>query len=1095
MRADRKTSRVRRIAGRLIRWLVGLSILTVVLWLGFILLGRALCHIAIGQIAELTNTRIEAGSVDFRLNGSVFIEKLVISPYKKADSDDTILSAEKVHARFGVGSLLLLRPHLKEIDVNDFMFNAQYDIDTEQWNLSALKLKAPEGGSGSMPLIRLDRGTLQYTKVSKGEVKVAVSVPIVAHFGFDQQMQDRYSFDLKTGTQFGGFGDSHLRGYWKPGLLVIAGGVASTDVPALEMAWAIDYMAAQLKYDQNDMFSLDFRIRKLHSKVSPALDRFALMGPSSIERFPPFAALQKFFREYSPRGEVDINVKASGDLKHLSESTVSGDVDCNNVTIMYDKFRYLIGQMRGRIDFTKSGVTLNNLSGRHGDVDLFFNGWTRGLGPNLEYDVRVTSDNMALDADLFNALGAKQQALWSSYSPSGAAAIDYRFLLDSSGTKVKLLTVELQGVDAVYRRFPYPLKNLTGELLFGAGGVTISNVVSRADGRRIVLDGEVSYRGGERPAYDISIKVNNIPLDPTLHAALPDEQKDLYTEFGPTGVVGGNIRVSRSGPTLVPASFTADLTFKDASLKSEGLPLPVTGITADAVFASDLISIKSFSGRYGDSPVSLEGQIWPGENDQPARYDLSLNFKDTLLNDDLFGLLPESARKVITGFRPEGKIDLSADLSKVDVNDYADYNIRVNCLGNSVNLPQFSYPLKGITGVLKISPDAIEFEGINAVPGGAGLATLSDAHIEFNGRVSLADNAFSSAVFEIDANDIVFDQRLGAALPAGIRLFYDKLLPPSRFDLDLEEVRVFKGDDGERVVDINGVVGLEDCSLQVAGSKIELHADLEIDGLYKTGRGFETCHVGLVGERLGILGKSLGNLTADIDYDKNLRKWTSENLVADCYGGKLTGRLEFEQLSDGPLEYVLQTGFEGVDLKEFLSDTRMKGDSEQDHTTGEMEGSLNVRARVGDSSSRIGTCKLLISDMQVGRLSPLSKLLAVLRFNAPTEFAFDQMFMDSYIRRNELVVRKLDLSGKSVAFYGSGSMDLQSRDVKMNLIARGRRLATSDPSVLGSLLEGLGQAVIKIEVTEDFYDPHVVTKTLPFLKGLDIFGSKSVRPK
>ena len=1105
-------SAISRIARKIIVWFVVLLVVGVALWFGFIFIGRSLCHIAIGQIAELTNTRIETGSVDFRSNGSVFIERLVIAPQKSEGAGQTILNAENVHARFDVGSLLLLRPHLKRIDINDFTFNAQYNMDTGRWNLSTLRIKAPKGSSANMPLVRLERGTLRYTKVSGKQVKVAASAPLSAKFGFDQSATpedlgggggqngpghpgEGYSFDLTTATLSSGFGKSHLSGFWKPGLVTIAGGIASADVPELEMDWTIDTIAAELKYDPNDAFSLKLTIKDLHSKLTPALERFVLMGPSFLERSAPFAALRRFFSRYSPRGLVDIDFQASGNLKRLGESTLTGGVNCKDVGISYYKFEYPVEHLKGRIDFTRDTVTLNNLSGSHGGVNLFFNGWTRGFAPDWKYDIRVTSDNMALDDDLYNALSEGQKEFWSAFSPSGSSAIDYRFIRSSPETGAKNLTVELMGVEAVYRSFPYPLKNLTGKLSFDADNVTISNVVSRVDERQIVLDGKVTGRGSKQPGYDILIKVNNVPLDAALAASLPDRQKDLYSQFSPTGLADGEIRLSKAEQAASPATFIADLSFKGGSLKSEQLPLPVTDIAASVVFTDDLVRVGNFCGLYGGSPVSLSGQIRPGRKDQPSTYNLSLAFENTPMNDDLFDLLPESAKKTVAEFRPQGKINLTANLNKSDANDRPDYRIVVVCLGNSVTLPQFSYPLKNITGTLTITPQAIEFHDVNAAPGDAVWITLNTSYVKLNGIVTLADNAFSGAVLNVDACDIFFDRRLGADLPGWIRPFYDNLLPPSRFDLDFDELRISVADDGGRVYDMKGLLRLENCSLQVSGAKTELDAELNIDGLYRAGQGFEKCRAALDGRRFGILGKSFTNVTADIDYDRDLHRWVSENLKADCYGGKLAGGLELRQSADSGLEYVLQTGFEDVDLKKFLSDTKMKSDHDQDHTAGKMEGSLNISARIGDSSSRIGTCKLSIADMQVGRLSPLVKLLAVLRFSEPREFAFDRMFVDSYVRRNDLFVRKIDLSGQSVAFYGSGSMDLQTREVNLDLIARGRRLATADPSVLGSLAEGLGQAVVKIEVTGDFYDPQVVKKPLPFIQGaLDVLG-RPIEPK
>jgi hypothetical protein len=63
-----------------IRKLVDVLILAVVLWLIYTLAGRSLRQVAITQIAEFTNAKIKAQSIDFNFDGSVFIEKLVVRP-------------------------------------------------------------------------------------------------------------------------------------------------------------------------------------------------------------------------------------------------------------------------------------------------------------------------------------------------------------------------------------------------------------------------------------------------------------------------------------------------------------------------------------------------------------------------------------------------------------------------------------------------------------------------------------------------------------------------------------------------------------------------------------------------------------------------------------------------------------------------------------------------------------------------------------------------------------------------------------------------------------------------------------------------------
>ena len=91
---------------------------------------------------------------------------------------------------------------------------------------------------------------------------------------------------------------------------------------------------------------------------------------------------------------------------------------------------------------------------------------------------------------------------------------------------------------------------------------------------------------------------------------------------------------------------------------------------------------------------------------------------------------------------------------------------------------------------------------------------------------------------------------------------------------------------------------------------------------------------------------------------------------------------------------------------------------------------------------------------------------------------------------------KFDLSGEAIAFNGSGWMDLKTKNVNLVLTARGLRLAAAEPSVLQSLAEGLGGAVVRMEVNGNVYDPKVEIKTLPVFKdSLKILGTKPTEPE
>lgn len=974
-------------------WHIRSLILIFCLWLAFILTGKVLCKIALDQIAELTNTNITTESVDFSINGSVFIRGLVIRPERQKEYDDTILRAETVYARFGIGSLLLLHPQLKRISVKDFLFDAQHDLDTDQWNIAAFRIKPPKEAAWEMPVIRLKRGTLRYSKVSNRQVKAVAAVPIDAGFAPVQKTQDDCRFNITTADRTGR-GRSVLTGFWKPGRITISGGISSADIPAFERAWTISALNAQLNYDRNNAYSLKLKIEDLYGRHTFAGDTFTADKQAFLDKPGLFTALQKFFNNYRPSGVIAIDLQARGSLERLSESTLNGKLCCKDVSICYRGFPYVIEHLTGWIDLTEKSAVLNNLCGRHGDTDVTLNGWSKDFGPNWKYQISMTSDNMVLDNDLYEALGAEQKKSWSAFSPSGLVAIDYRLSRQAQPDEKETLLVKLLGVEAAYRQFPYPLKNLSGRLFFAGDSVTVSDVVSQVNGCKITLNGKITDCRAEQPVCDISVEAKDVPLDSTLASSLSDKEKDFYNRLNMSGLADANIKIFTPQRDSGPASFIADVSLKETSLKADYFPLVISDISAKTIVTPDLIQIEDFTGRHDQALVSLTGRIWPGDETQKLSYCLLLHAEQTELNDELISLLPQHLQKVISELQPEGKVNLTADLNKTDSNNYPDYKITVDCPGNSINFEPFAYPVKNITGRLTITRNTVALEDIAATAADNTMITSNVSTVKINGQIMLADDAFSGEKLAVSSGDIIF-----------------------------------------------------------------------------------------TADNLRIKGKSLTTLKADTYYDPNRQSWMTKDLVADCYGGKLAGKFELKRSDEVDLEYLLDVGFDNIDLKQFLSDTNLEKQAPRNnYTSGKMNGLLSVAGRTGESLPNIGRCHLQITDMQVGTLSPLAKPLYALKLTEPKDFAFRQMLVDSYIKHDKLFLEQLDLSGKSLAFNGSGWIDLQSHNADLVLFARGRRLAAAEPSILQSLTEGLGHGVVRMDITGNVYDPQVTTTFLPVVE-------------
>ncbi|MHC4076091.1 MAG: hypothetical protein ACYSRZ_06725, partial [Planctomycetota bacterium] len=768
------------------------------------------------------------------------------------------------------------------------------------------------------------------------------------------------------------------------------------------------------------------------------------------------------------------------------------------VEICDSKFPYTLKDITGRINFTEKSLSLNNLIGRHGDVEVKINGWSTDYGPDRKYDIQITSDNMVLDKDLYNALSDRHKKAWDSFCPAGTAAIDYQRSRTPQTGRGKSITAELIDVNAAYKKFPYPLRNLTGKICFEPASVTISNLTSRTSLSKIVLDGKVTQTKTERPIYDITVAAENIPLDSTLAAALTKDQQHCFSQLNMTGFADANVNIFTPEQSSQPTSFISDIDLKQTSMRLEQFPLPVSEITAGLTYRPGFLEVKDFKGLCQDGSIAVTGRIWPVQKDRQSGYCLSIDANAINLSEDFINTMPAHVKNVLCKTQPAGKINLTADLNKNTPDHCADYKVVVDCLGNSVNSEIFPYSFKDITGRLTLTADDITFHDLQAAISKADTAQPGIPQVKINGRIQLSENTLKNGQFDLSVQDIIFDEKLTPLLNEAVRPFYRKFAPAGRFDLHCQDIKLSQTIDGEKYVDFSAVLELKNCSLKTSPEITDLNLSLQTNCQYKIGYGFCSDYNVLVkAESLRIMGKALTDFNAAVSYDQKQHSFSSENFIADCYDGRVTGKFQLTQAGPDVFKYSLQSGFCEIDLKRFLSDGAENTKSANGrskttgYTTGSMDGSFSLGGVFADEVTRVGQCRLAIHNMQVGKLSPIAKLLAALELTESTDYAFDRMLLDSYIKEDKMFLRELDLSGRSAAFNGSGSLDLNDNTIDLDLTARSRRHASEEPSLWQSFTEGLGTAVVKMEVDGNIYDPKVKTTALPVIKAtLGLLGKK-----
>ncbi|MFH1613700.1 MAG: AsmA-like C-terminal domain-containing protein [Planctomycetota bacterium] len=1096
----------------------------IVIWLAVLVLlyvsnawfEHAAREFVVARIEKLTAMRVELDSLSFRPNGSIQIKNLTVYPVKETTTGISLLRAETLYARFSLLSLVSAKPRLEELSVKDYVLNIRYDADTGKLNVPRVTFSGSKSRHRKIPEIKLKKGMLRFSKVLKDTAQNIAVLPFSFELNADKQ-EGIYNFQIYS-TDGQGQLLTNLTGILcteKPGRISCSGRINSLELPIFGNVWNIDNVGVRLEYNEDGIcvenlraklasgteISLNGRIVKFFSDPAMHLQaEFKNLLAGSVPTDDAFVytpallqilnkSLQRFFTEYQPHGTVDVNVEAAARLAELSKIQCKAKMFCTDIAVCYRGFPYLIEHLRGPIDLTEKSAVLNALKGTHGDVNLLISGYTKDFGKELDCKINLTSDNMNLDDDLYRALATAEQKLWFDFSPTGRCTVDYLFLNNPAIGKKMSLAVGLLGGTATYRHFPYPLKNLSGRLVFDPCTLTLKDVTSTHNGSKIVLNGQITQVQSETPQYSVSIDAESVPLDGALKASLPDSQHRFCEDFDVNGVAAAQIKISTAGQKSSPVNFAGNLKITANSLKHRQFPFVFNNVFIDSRITQDFFQIEKMTADCGDGKLSLQGKVLAAyTTDEKIQYDLALQATSFRLNDGFVDLLPQGAADLFTQLNAQGSINLVARFKNIANTSAPQTSVAVQCLQNTINFEKFPYPLKDICGTLVISPNSITFQNITAAASHSIRFSEETSAIILDGAIGLDKKRLTEGQFTFSAQNLPLDNRIGRAIDKILPGLYDRFVPTGKVDLDLPDIQVAFNESGKKQVRLRGSIGFRNCSLGSDHLIAELNGTMTAGIAHTTGENVLMTGTKFAAETVRVNGRMLQNVYCTIEYDPNNSLWSISDLVADCYEGRVAAAFELQRPNSTDFAYELQAAFENVDADRFLS----APNEPQVHKgkAGRINGFVSLTADE-QPDSRKGVMKLSIHDMKAGRASVLAKILSVMNFSLPKDFIFSDMTIEAYIKAEQMILSKVDIQGDAFALKGSGKMNLENKNIDIDFIAAAPRLL-SEPPALESIAEGISPALVKVKVEGNLYNPEVKTKTLPVIKDtLNLLGEKA----
>ena len=1079
--------------------------------------------IARNQIEKFTGSEVTIDSIEMHITGLAEIKGLSVESSIDSTGDNPVLTAQRVEAVFSVLGFFTLRPRLESLAVEDFDLDLRYDIDLAKMNLAFFNVGKADK-PGQVPVVRLDRGEVKFSKVSGGIAENIFSLTLEKGGIAGRGENNVCGFYFETGESDSG-AHGAIGGKWQRGetsrVIINNGRFSTGKKPVFGNVWDIRRFKLDVEYgdkglevnnigwemgqktkvaasgqikgfDGDGTFRLDAELRDM--RISEDFENGTLVyGKGLLEK--SGRIMKGFVERYSPEGVGDFDFSAEGSLREIIDSEWKGDLHCKDFSIVYKEFPYKLENISGHVIIDPCDIIFDSLQCKHGDVDLEINGKAENYRGDYSYQVRVTSPNMMLGDELSDVLPAGKKKIWNSFDPEGRAKIDYFHEGRFDGYSDLLITADLLGVKAKYTHFPYQLENLTGRIVIGSDYVEFQNVVSASEGSRIALTGLVDKLTGDRPQYNMDITADNVFIDEGLKTALPYQQRKFYDSFtllSARADVKIEIRPNQVGERLI--DYIAWVKIKDALMVYEKYPLPLTDVRVEAVLTTEATFINEFQARNGDGSVYVNGTIWPSTEDEPeAGYSLSINANDIEIQDQLLKSLGQQPYEVFSQLRPVGSIDVAANISERPRVPSPGMKIVIESNGCGINYTEFPYQIDNIFGKITITEDKVLLDNIRSEDAD------TEESINLNGFFSIEEEKIKGGELSFSASNIVLDERFAAALEEKSEAFYSGLSPAGRFDLEVDKI-VF--DDGNVILDkdIYGTGGkgypakltLKDCTIGDADLIDSVNGRITAGYLfYDSSEGLKEFRANYTAGSLRFRKRLFEDISGGIVYDPNSETFFSREYTAGCYGGKVLGSLSVAAGEGIRIDnYEMSAIFSGIDLNGLLA-----ADEENlpagKYTKGSVSGYIGVTGIPGNKDSRMGRLNFEISGMEFAKRSILGKIITASQMGDPTDYIFSDIVAETYLKENILLLENVEIFGKTMQMRGSGFLNTDDGSINADFNAFGKR-SVNPPSFIESLTRSLGAAVVHVEVDGTLNKPKIKKTTLPVIrKPFEILGGSS----
>ncbi len=860
-------------------------------------------------------------------------------------------------------------------------------------------------------------------------------------------------------------------------------------------------------------------------------------SPRYVSSMP--GAVREIYEQFRPEGKGQLWVQVSR-ADSGARPEVRGEVTVVDGKFVFGRFPYPLREVTGRIGFGPDGSGKDRVvihvrgrgpeNGPNRDATIAidsFDGHIAPLGPECGINVLVTGRNVSCDSVLRQAFAPDvQQALKVFDAPGHGEFPKFRGDFDCRVVRPigKLshwsfdTDVHLADGSGSLVAFPYPLRNVTGDLKIRSGYADVSNLTMKQGDASVIVNGRVAFHP-EPPASAqpglvshppefrtiLDVTVRGMALDDTLIASLPPDRRELLQKLGIQGKLDVDGKLfspdkpdrAATPPTTpsetAPLDYAFDMTLREGTLQPGGGEFKADAVSGNFHLTREELQIKKVEAKRDKAVLAASGALgWSGT----PRLKLEATAKDLTLDAPLYSVLPPSARSSWDELRPQGSIDaaLSYDGAvgrHAESTEPSPSSASTRESGKGLQLvlkprqlavtpKTVPYKLEEVTGTVTVNSQKVTLDEITAHHGEAKIAVSGSG---VPGARPVWD-------LKLSGKEVAVDDDFRRALPTTLCGLVEALKLQGKVGFDISRLHYRSGEsaaapapasqpaakapattrsnDSDPEIDLTATLALSGAQLDVGVPLSEVIGQLDLDASVRNGH-LDKLKGTIASDSMTLAGRSLRHFKAALLKPVDKSELRVAKMQAELAGGEMAGDVSISYPENAPSRYNVGLVVRNADVTELAKET-------DKNVEARLTASLSLEGSWGDPTARRGRGDVVVDGKGMYRVPLVLGLLQVTNLALPVSGPFNEATAAYSLEGQRVNFEKIELKSDTMLMTGGGHLDFENKQVRLSFV-------TDNPGglklpFLNDLWQGARNEMLRIHVRGTIQEPKVAASSM-----------------